>query len=60
MTDGQGRVIDFRNTVIIMTSNIGTAFGAKGGTLGFRYRGDLGTFDDKKIKGDIQLSSSIS
>jgi len=54
MTDGQGRVIDFRNTVIIMTSNIGTAFGAKGGTLGFRYRGDLGTFDDKKIKGDIQ------
>lgn len=26
LTDGQGRVIDFRNTVIIMTSNLGAAF----------------------------------
>lgn len=26
LTDGQGRVIDFRNTVIIMTSNVGAAF----------------------------------
>lgn len=26
LTDGQGRVVDFRNTVIIMTSNVGAAF----------------------------------
>ena len=26
LTDGQGRVVDFRNTVIIMTSNLGAAF----------------------------------
>ena len=26
LTDGQGRTVDFRNTVIIMTSNIGTEF----------------------------------
>ena len=26
LTDGQGHVVDFRNTVIIMTSNIGTEF----------------------------------
>ena len=26
LTDGQGRTVDFRNTVIIMTSNIGSAF----------------------------------
>ena len=26
LTDGQGRTVDFRNTVIIMTSNIGTDF----------------------------------
>ncbi len=26
LTDGQGRVVDFRNTVLIMTSNIGTSF----------------------------------
>ena len=37
-----------------MTSNVGTAFGPKGGTLGFRQRGDQGTFDDSRIKGDIQ------
>jgi ATP-dependent Clp protease ATP-binding subunit ClpC len=35
LTDGQGRVVDFRNTVIIMTSNLGTQFARRGGTLGF-------------------------
>jgi ATP-dependent Clp protease ATP-binding subunit ClpC len=41
MTDGQGRVVDFRNTVIIMTSNLGTQFTQHGGALGFvTGRGD--------------------
>ena len=35
MTDGQGNVVDFRNTVLIMTSNLGTEYVSKGGTLGF-------------------------
>ena len=35
MTDGQGNVVDFRNTVLIMTSNLGTEYVTKGGTLGF-------------------------
>jgi ATP-dependent Clp protease ATP-binding subunit ClpC len=35
MTDGQGNVVDFRNTVLIMTSNLGTEFVRKSGTLGF-------------------------
>ena len=35
LTDGQGRTVDFRNTVLIMTSNLGTEFVSKGGTLGF-------------------------
>jgi ATP-dependent Clp protease ATP-binding subunit ClpC len=35
LTDGQGRPVDFRNTVIIMTSNLGTEYARKGGTLGF-------------------------
>jgi ATP-dependent Clp protease ATP-binding subunit ClpC len=35
LTDGQGRTVDFRNTVIIMTSNVGTEFARQGGTLGF-------------------------
>jgi ATP-dependent Clp protease ATP-binding subunit ClpC len=35
LTDGQGRVVDFRNTVLIMTSNLGTQFVTKAGSLGF-------------------------
>jgi ATP-dependent Clp protease ATP-binding subunit ClpC len=35
LTDGQGRTVDFRNTVLIMTSNLGTEFVRKGGTVGF-------------------------
>ncbi|MBM3125748.1 MAG: AAA family ATPase [Chloroflexi bacterium] len=35
MTDGQGNVVDFRNTVLIMTSNLGTEYVRKGGALGF-------------------------
>jgi ATP-dependent Clp protease ATP-binding subunit ClpC len=35
MTDGQGNVVDFRNTILIMTSNLGTEYVTKGGTLGF-------------------------
>ncbi|HLV34134.1 MAG TPA: AAA family ATPase, partial [Spirillospora sp.] len=35
MTDGQGRTVDFRNTIIIMTSNLGTDFVRRGGALGF-------------------------
>jgi ATP-dependent Clp protease ATP-binding subunit ClpC len=35
LTDGQGRVVDFRNTVLIMTSNLGTEYVRRSGTLGF-------------------------
>jgi ATP-dependent Clp protease ATP-binding subunit ClpC len=35
LTDGQGNMVDFRNTVLIMTSNLGTEYVRKGGTLGF-------------------------
>jgi len=35
LTDGKGRVVDFRNTVLVMTSNLGTEFIRRGGTLGF-------------------------
>jgi len=40
LTDGQGRVVDFRNTVLIMTSNLGTEFVRKSGSLGFLQRSD--------------------
>ena len=35
LTDGQGRVVDFRNTVLIMTSNLGTEYVTRSGPLGF-------------------------
>jgi len=35
LTDGQGRVVDFRNTVLIMTSNLGTQYVRRSGSLGF-------------------------
>src|SRR5699024_3830510 len=36
LTDGQGRTVDFRNTVVLMTSNLGSEFMASSGTpLGF-------------------------
>ncbi|MBZ0285679.1 MAG: AAA family ATPase [Anaerolineae bacterium] len=51
LTDGQGRVIDFRNTVIIMTSNLGTEFARKGGVLGFVQGGDQqAVADHQKIE----------
>jgi len=36
LTDGQGRTVDFRNTVVIMTSNLGSEFlASRSGALGF-------------------------
>ena len=35
LTDSFGRVVDFRNTVIVMTSNVGAAGASEAGTLGF-------------------------
>ena len=40
LTDGQGRTVDFRNSVLIMTSNLGTEFVRKGGTVGFLQHTD--------------------
>ena len=42
LTDGQGHIVDFRNTVVIMTSNVGTEYAHKGGTLGFLRAGEDG------------------
>ncbi len=35
LTDGQGRMVNFRNTVLIMTSNLGTEYVRQSGSLGF-------------------------
>ncbi|HMO12056.1 MAG TPA: ATP-dependent Clp protease ATP-binding subunit, partial [Actinotalea sp.] len=43
LTDSQGRVVDFKNTIIIMTTNLGTRDIAKGLQTGFQAGGDLST-----------------
>ncbi|MGB9803461.1 ATP-dependent Clp protease ATP-binding subunit [Desulfofundulus sp.] len=40
LTDAKGRTVDFRNTVIIMTSNVGVHTLRKEGTMGFRTEHD--------------------
>jgi ATP-dependent Clp protease ATP-binding subunit ClpC len=46
LTDGQGRVVDFKNTVIIMTTNLGTK-DITGGPVGFQIEGDTATTYDR-------------
>jgi ATP-dependent Clp protease ATP-binding subunit ClpC len=42
LTDGHGRTVDFSNTVLIMTSNVGTKYVSRqGGALGFPVTDDL-------------------
>ncbi|OKL52606.1 ATP-dependent Clp protease ATP-binding subunit [Buchananella hordeovulneris] len=43
LTDSQGRVVDFKNTVIIMTTNLGTREIGKGVLTGFQADGDVAT-----------------
>ncbi|MEJ5867645.1 ATP-dependent Clp protease ATP-binding subunit [Pseudokineococcus sp. 5B2Z-1] len=47
LTDSQGRTVDFKNTVIIMTTNLGTRDIAKGLQMGFQAGGDLSTDYDR-------------
>ena len=53
LTDGQGRKVDFRNTVIIMTSNIGAREIAKTTPLGFAVERAGGGLDDKAIHQNV-------
>jgi len=55
LTDNYGRVIDFKNTVVIMTSNVGARDVAKGKTLGFGQPDARTEFDrmSEKVKEEI-------
>src|SRR5205085_146139 len=49
LTDAQGRKVDFRNTIVIMTSNIGASTISKNQTLGFSIGDESGlSYDDMK------------
>jgi len=53
LTDGQGRKVDFRNTVIIMTSNVGAKEAQQGNSLGF------GTSAESKSQRDWERTKNI-
>jgi ATP-dependent Clp protease ATP-binding subunit ClpC len=52
LTDAQGRTVDFKNTVLIMTSNLGTRDIAKGATLGFTAKPDA-KVDYDRMRGKV-------
>ncbi|MBF0815159.1 ATP-dependent Clp protease ATP-binding subunit [Microbacterium paludicola] len=52
LTDGQGRTVDFRNTVIVMTSNLGSEFlASRAGSIGFST-GD-GSYADDELRARV-------
>ncbi|PWD51840.1 NDP-hexose 4-ketoreductase [Serinibacter arcticus] len=56
LTDSQGRVVDFKNTVIIMTTNLGARDISKGLQTGFQAGGDLSTsYERMKSKVNDEL-----
>ncbi|MFD5831456.1 ATP-dependent Clp protease ATP-binding subunit [Lentzea sp. NPDC060358] len=56
LTDGQGRTVDFKNTVIIFTSNLGTSDISKAVGLGFTSgQGDASNYERMKNKVNDEL-----
>ncbi len=55
MTDGQGKVVDFRNTILIMTSNLGTEYVSKSGPIGFLK----GSASDEEREADSKINKAL-
>lgn len=61
LTDSKGRTVDFRNTVIIMTSNVGAQAVRREATLGFNTAEDKGqdAYEKMKAKMMSELKSTF-
>ncbi|MCI6573882.1 MAG: ATP-dependent Clp protease ATP-binding subunit [Actinomycetaceae bacterium] len=58
LTDSQGRVVDFKNTIIIMTTNLGTKDIAKGVQTGFQFDQDeVASYDRMKMRVSEELKN---
>jgi ATP-dependent Clp protease ATP-binding subunit ClpC len=55
LTDGQGRTVDFKNTVLIFTSNLGTSDISKAVGLGFTQGGGDNNYERMKQKVNDEL-----
>jgi ATP-dependent Clp protease ATP-binding subunit ClpC len=49
LTDGQGRTVDFRNTVVIMTSNLGSEVITGGAPMGFTADGQMDFDTEQRV-----------
>ncbi|MCP3011693.1 ATP-dependent Clp protease ATP-binding subunit [Nocardiopsis dassonvillei] len=49
LTDGQGRTVDFRNTVVIMTSNLGSEAITGGAPMGFTADGQMDPDTEQRV-----------
>lgn len=59
LTDSKGRTVDFRNTVIIMTSNVGADMIKKNSSLGFTTPNSSKNYDDMKDRVLSELKRSF-
>ena len=60
LTDAQGRVVDFKNTVIVMTTNLGSRDISKGVNLGFSRAGDeASSYEKMKAKVSDELEAAL-
>jgi ATP-dependent Clp protease ATP-binding subunit ClpC len=60
LTDGQGRIVDFKNTVIILTTNLGTRDVAKAVSMGFQQSEDTeSNYERMKQKVNDELKQSF-
>ncbi len=50
LTDGKGRTINFRNTVVIMTSNVGATYIKKQPVMGFKTSDEDATYEQMKSR----------
>jgi len=50
LTDSTGRVVDFRNTIVLMTSNVGAEMIKKNTTIGFTSAGNESSYEKMRDK----------
>ena len=60
LTDSFGRTVDFKNTVIIMTSNLGARSIEKGGSLGFKKADRKDSYEDMKEQVMSELKKTFN
>jgi ATP-dependent Clp protease ATP-binding subunit ClpC len=52
LTDGQGRTVDFRNTIIVMTSNLGSEYlASRSGAIGFTTSGS--SYEEEDLRNRV-------